>query len=51
MQSHEKFILSMGYFALSTPGDCILLGTKVFSPQVLPRAFRKYFPIGHGPDL
>ena len=33
-QSHEKFILSVGYFALSTPGDCILLGTKVFSPQV-----------------
>ena len=36
-QSHEKFILSVGYFALSTPGDCILLGTKVFSPQVPPR--------------
>ncbi len=37
MQSHEKFILSVGYFALSTPGDCILLGTKVFSPQVPPK--------------
>ena len=37
MQSHEKFILSVGYFPLSTPGDCILLGTKVFSPQVPPR--------------
>ena len=23
-QSLEKFILSVGYFALSTPGDCIL---------------------------